>query len=161
MEKKIIYKGKQYLFDTKETQKEFFRDLIETMDWAFYDHLAQSIYWRENQDFIKNRVLRTLKELHNLNNPELKRLRVHFKGMAYVDAPPSFFMSLYAFRRILFKKYLLRLSEETAYKVMRNVVAAYGKGKPQASDSPLSEYLFPYIHNGELFFMKDRMDGVV
>ena len=161
MNKTIICQGKEYEFDARKTQKEFFDDLIETMDWAFYDYLSQTIYWRENQDFIKNHVLKALKEVHHLHNPGLKRLRTYFKGMAYVAVPPSFFLILYSFRRVLFKKYFMRLSEETAYRVMRNVITAYSKGKPQSSDSPLNEYLFPYIHNGELFFLKDRMDGGV
>lgn len=157
MGKSIIYKGKQYILDTKETRKEFFEDLTETKDEALFAYLNYTIYRQKAQNFYKKHILAVLNKMNLEKDSELYSLRGHCYDFVRMVEAPTIFMILYYRSRELFDKYLPRLSEKTALQVAARVVKKYISKQNRSSGI---KYPLPYIKNGELFLLTEQLDAM-
>lgn len=155
MPKPIIYKGKQYLLDTKEAKKEFYADLTETMDDSLLIYLGYINYKLSIEKFLKIRIINVLRKIEMEKESALYSMRMSCENLYRMLQHPPVFMVLYSMRRELYDKYLLKLTEKTALEIAIRAIENY---KSTHEGTRSMNYPMPYIRKGELFILKDQLE---
>ena len=155
MGESIICKGQRYLLNTEDAQIGFLGDLMETMDRPLFEYLSKIAEDKVIYGFFKKFILDVLEGMNPPEDSELDNLRSYCHEFHRTLAPSKVFRALYFHRRKLYDKYLLRISEETAFDIMMFVVKKYEKQHNTWFDYPA-----PYISDGEMVFMKEKMEEI-
>jgi len=86
VEKTIVFKGKEYVFDAEDAQIEFITDLADTIDWPLYLQLHLAVYGDTIQTFFEKHVVNVLEAIDPPEGTELDFLRVYCRDYHGRDA---------------------------------------------------------------------------
>jgi len=155
---KVTYNGQTYELDRAESQYNFMDDMADALrkDQRLYNYLSLVYEIHLKQKAFKQYIYKLSTQLSPDEGSVLDTLVNNCHVMYEEMSEPNIFYALYYFSRPLYDKYLLQITEDTAF-----MLTEYVLKRLVISFEEKFNYPFPSIDGEELHFTKDIMDILI